>query len=159
MAGNERKRKHQKPKGPPKPQTVGASHRDKDINQWEENDMRMCLDEYKRQLAVANNITALVKRAQIVKSFGISPSTLYHRVSTTKSSHHVEGWHHASGGKRHPCMLIKGKHTLFQVLLHLILAACKGVTQNQLVTYLYHFQVMLTCDHFDHPKSVYTFFS
>ena len=49
MAGDDRKRKHGKPKGPPKPQTVGASHREKDVNQWKENDMKMCIEEYKRQ--------------------------------------------------------------------------------------------------------------
>ena len=64
MVGDDRKRKHQKPKGPPKPQTVGASHREKDVNQWEENNMKMCIEEYKRQLAVANNIKALVNRAR-----------------------------------------------------------------------------------------------
>ena len=107
MAGDDRKRKYRKPKGPPKPQTVGASHREKDVNQWKENDMKMCIEEYKRQLAVANNIKALVNRAQIAKSFGISPSTLLHRVSHSKSSCHIEGWCHASGGKRHPHVLKK----------------------------------------------------
>ena len=117
--------------------------------------MKMCLDKYKRQLEAANNITALINRAEIAESFGISPFTLHHRVSTSMLSCHVEGWHHVSGGKRHPHVLKKGKHTLLQVLLHLISTACKGVTQNQLATYLYHFQVMLTCDHFNHSKSVY----
>ena len=81
MAGDERKRKCQKLKGPPKCQTVGASHREKDVNQWKETDMKMCLEEYKRQFAVANNIQELVNRAEIAKMFGISPSTLHHSVN------------------------------------------------------------------------------
>ena len=32
--GDERKRKHWKPKGTHKPQTAGASHIEKDVNQW-----------------------------------------------------------------------------------------------------------------------------
>ena len=93
------------------------------------------------QLAVANNIKELVNRADIAKMFSISPSTLYHRVSMSKSSHYVKGWHHAGGCKRCPCVLKKGKCTSLQALLHLILSTCKGVIRNWLSTYLYHFQV------------------
>ena len=47
-------------------------------------------------------------------------------------------------GQEAPHKLRKGKCTSLQVLLCLILSACKGVTQNRLATYLYHFQVFLT---------------
>ena len=43
--------------------------------------MKLCIEEDKRQLAAANNVKALVNKAQIAKSFRIAPSTLHHRVS------------------------------------------------------------------------------
>ena len=92
MAGDERKRKQRNPKGPSKPHTVGASHHNMDVNKWKELDMKMCLDEYKRQLAAANNTKELMNRVEIARMFGISPSTLHHRVSLSKSSCRVDRW-------------------------------------------------------------------
>ena len=111
--------------------------------------MKMCLDEYKRQLAAANNIKELVNKAEIARMFGISPSTLHHRVSLSKSSYLLDGWQHASGGKRCPHVLKTGKRTPLQVLLHLFQLPASVSHQTGLP------HTFTTCDHFDHPKSVY----
>ena len=90
------------PKGLAKARMVGTSHHNQDINKWKEPIMKVCLDEYYEELAAENNIAELVNHAAIAKKYGISPSTLHHRVSKLKSSHQVRGWRHASSGKRQP---------------------------------------------------------
>ena len=105
MAGDERKRNQRNPKGPPKPCIVSASHHNMDITKWKESDMKMCLDEYKRQLEATNNIKELMNRVEIARMFGISPSPLHHRVSLSKSSHWVNKWQHASRDLTNPVSL------------------------------------------------------
>ena len=98
------KKKHKRmlPKNPSKPKSIGALHRDKDVNQWKEHMMEDCIDEYYRELAANNNIPEVVNRAAITKKYEISPSTLHHCVLKSKSSRQVLGHRHTSGGKRHP---------------------------------------------------------
>ena len=98
-----RRKRHRRPyKGPAKGRTVGVSHWNKDVNQWQEEMMKGCIEEYYAQLAANNNIAAAVNRAEIMKKYGISPSTLHHRVSKSKSSRHT------SGRKRQPCKFSVG---------------------------------------------------
>ena len=73
--------------------------------------MKRCIEECYAQLAANNNIAAAVNRAEIAKKYGISTSTLYHRVSKSKSSRQVPGYKHASGGKRRPHKFSVGKCT------------------------------------------------
>ena len=110
MAKEQKKRKWP-PKGLAKARMVGASHHNQDINKWKEPIMKACLDEYYEERATKNNIPELVNHAAIAKKYGISPLTLHHRVSKSKSSHQVRGWRHASGGKRQPWKFIFGKCT------------------------------------------------
>ena len=73
-------------KGPPKQRSVRASHRNKDANEWKEDMMKDCIDGYYRELAANSNIPQAINRAAITKKYGISPSTLHHHISKSKSS-------------------------------------------------------------------------
>ena len=112
MPGEKPKKWCRRPcKGPAKKRTVGSSHRNTDVNKWKEHMMKRCIEEYYAKLAANNNIAAAVNRAEIAKKYGISPSTLHHRVSKSKSSRQVPGYKHASGGKRQPRKFSVGKCT------------------------------------------------
>ena len=81
MPDEKQKKRHRRPcKGPAKKRTVGSSHRNTDMNKWKEHMMKRCIEEYYTKLAANNNIAAAVNRAEIVIKYGISPSTLHHRV-------------------------------------------------------------------------------
>ena len=112
MAKEQKKRKWP-PKGLAKARMVGASHRNQDINKWKEPIMKACLDEYYEELATKDNIVGLVNHAAISKKYGISPSTLHHHVSKSKSLCQVRGLRHASGGKRQSQKFTVGKCTSF----------------------------------------------
>ena len=59
--------------------------------------MKECIKEYYRELAANNNIPAAINRKAVAKKYRISPSTLHHWLSTSKSSQQVLGYKHASG--------------------------------------------------------------
>ena len=87
MPDEKKKQRHRRPcKGLAKQRTVGSSHQNTDMNKWKEHMMKRCIEEYYAKLAANNNIAAAVNRAEITIKFGISPSTLHHRVSKSKSS-------------------------------------------------------------------------
>ena len=112
MPDEKKKKRHRRPcKGPAKQRTVGSSHQNTDMNKWKEHMMKRCIEEYYAKLAANNNIAAAVNRAEIIIKYGISPSTLHHRVSKSKSSRQVPRYKHASGRKRQPCKLSVGKCT------------------------------------------------
>ena len=112
MPDEKKKKRHRRPyKGPTKQRTVGSSHWNTDVNKWKEHMMKRCIEEYYTKLAANNNIAAAVNRAKIVIKYGISPLTLHHRVSKSKSSRQVPRYKHASGGKRQPCKFSVGKCT------------------------------------------------
>ena len=96
---------------PPKKETVSSSHRNTDMNKWKEHMMKRCIEEYYAKLAAKNNIAAAVNRAEIMIKYGISPSTLHHRVLKNKSSRQVPGYKHASAGKRQLRKFSVGKCT------------------------------------------------
>ena len=112
MHDEKKKKRHRRPcKGPTKKRTVGSSHQNTDMNKWKEHMMMRCIEEYYTKLAANNNIAAAVNRAEIVIKYGISPSTLHHRVWKSKSSRQVPRYKHASCGKRQPHKFSVGKCT------------------------------------------------